>query len=55
MVRFDIPKPNTRSMADTQNYGDEVGASSLISPQRFESMGIQDDEFLQRRTRDDVT
>lgn len=50
-VRADIPapRPDKRSVADTQNYGDEVGASALLNPQRFELQGVPDKEFLLRR------
>merc|ERR1712072_552734 len=55
-VRNDIPAPNpeTRSVADTQNYGDEVGASALLNPQRFELQGVPDKDFLIRRQKDEL-
>jgi hypothetical protein len=53
-VRTDKPKPKTRSCADTSNYGDEAGASALLHPQRFELMGVPDEEFLLRRDREEL-
>ncbi|KAF4675588.1 hypothetical protein FOL47_007539 [Perkinsus chesapeaki] len=69
-IRHDIPKPTIRSVADIQNYGDEVGCDSLLHPQRyvgssfsavlnsrviwFESMGVTDDQFLQRRSKEEL-
>ncbi|EER14432.1 conserved hypothetical protein [Perkinsus marinus ATCC 50983] len=53
-IRTDIPKPKVRSVADIQNYGDEVGCDSLLHPQRFESMGVTDEQFLQRRSKEEL-
>jgi hypothetical protein len=44
-VRTDIPKPATRGLADIQNYGDDPGAATLLNPQRFENMGVYDEDF----------
>lgn len=53
-IRYDIPKPASRSCADQQNYGDEVGADALLNPQRFELMGVPDSDFLIRRNKDEL-
>jgi hypothetical protein len=55
-VRSDLAAPHIskRSVADTQNYGDEVGASSLLRPQRFELQGVPDTEFMHRRPKDEL-
>lgn len=55
-VRVDIPAPNpsTRSVADQQNYGDEVGAAAVLNPQRFEMLGVPDKEFLLRREKEEL-
>jgi len=55
-VRVDLaaPHPHRRSVADTMNYGDEVGASALLHPQRFELQGVPDEEFLVRRHKDEL-
>jgi hypothetical protein len=53
-IRTDKAKPARRSLADTFNYGDEAGASALLHPQRFELMGVPDEEFLLRRGREEL-
>merc|ERR1719230_1964445 len=55
-VRSDIPAPaqERRSVADTLNYGDEVGAAALLHPQRFELQGVPDKEFLLRRSKEEL-
>jgi len=54
-VRSDIPKYATRSIADNQNYGDDVSAQFLLYPQQFASMGIEDQEFqTQKYTKDEI-
>jgi len=53
-IRADIAKPATRSCADMQNYGDEAGASALLHPQRFELMGVPDEEFILRRDKEEI-
>jgi hypothetical protein len=55
-VRVDLaaPHPHRRSVADTMNYGDEVGAHALLSPQRFELQGVPDNEFLLRRDKNEL-
>jgi hypothetical protein len=53
-IRVDKGKPARRSLADTFNYGDEAGASALLHPQRFELMGVPDEEFLLRRDREEL-
>lgn len=53
-IRVDRTKPGKRSLADTSNYVDEAGASALLHPQRFELMGVPDEEFLLRRGSDEL-
>merc|ERR1712025_1485644 len=48
------PMVHKRSVADTMNYGDEVGAAALLRPQRFELQGVPDTEFLHRRPREEL-
>merc|ERR1712124_17600 len=48
------PLVHKRSVADTMNYGDEVGAAALLRPQRFELQGVPDTEFLHRRPKEDL-
>ena len=54
-MRVDIPAPDPskRSVADEQNYGDEVGAAAVLNPQRFEMLGVPDKEFLLRREKEE--
>ena len=49
-VRSDIPKYAKRSVADNQNYGDDVNAQYLLNPSQFAALGVEDDEFLMPRT-----
>lgn len=55
-VRADIPALpiEKRSLADCQNYGDEVGAQALICPQRFLSQGVPDRDYLLRRPKEEI-
>jgi len=55
-VRTDLVAPHIhrRSVAATMNYGDEVGASALLRPQRFELQGVPDTEFLHRRPKEEL-
>lgn len=55
-VRTDIgaPHPSKRSIADECSYGDEPSAASILNPQRFDSKGIADREFLIRRNREEL-
>mmetsp|Transcript_27690 Transcript_27690/g.35799 ORF Transcript_27690/g.35799 Transcript_27690/m.35799 type:complete len:434 (+) Transcript_27690:157-1458(+) len=53
-VRTDIPMYAKRSVADHQNYGDDVNARFLIQPGEFSNMGIQDEDFFQPRNRQEI-
>mmetsp|Transcript_64169 Transcript_64169/g.186058 ORF Transcript_64169/g.186058 Transcript_64169/m.186058 type:complete len:487 (+) Transcript_64169:78-1538(+) len=55
-VRTDIPAPHPqkRSVADECSYGDEPSAAAILNPQRFESKGIADREFLVRRPKEEL-
>ncbi|KAL7525096.1 hypothetical protein ACHAXR_002745 [Thalassiosira sp. AJA248-18] len=50
-IRTDIPKYGTVSVADTQNYGDDVNAGYLLRPSLFSSFGLEEDEFLKPRSK----
>lgn len=50
-VRTDIPKYNRQSVADTQNYGDDVNAGYLLKPSQCSSLGLDDDEFYKPRSK----
>ena len=53
-VRTDIPKPEARGLADIQNYGDDPGAAALLNPQRFENMGVYDEDFTVPRSKSEL-
>ena len=44
-IRTDIPQYERSSVADFQNYGDDVSASYLLRPSLFSSLGLEEDEF----------
>ncbi len=48
-VRIDVKAPNSRSISDNQNYGDDVNAGSLIRPSEFSMSGVKDADFLKER------
>jgi hypothetical protein len=45
-VRTDIRKPAARSVADAQNYGDDVSAGTLVQPAQHSHLGVEDDDFF---------
>jgi hypothetical protein len=49
-IRTDIPK-TSRSIADTQNYGDGVNAGYLLWPSLLSSFGLEENEFLKPRSK----
>ena len=53
-IRADITPPERRSVADNQNYGDDVNAQFLLYPDEFSANGVADEEFSQSRTQDDL-
>ena len=50
-VRSDIPKYARRSVADNQNYGDDVNAQFLLHPSQFAALGVEDEEFIKPRSK----
>ncbi|EEY55484.1 uncharacterized protein PITG_20610 [Phytophthora infestans T30-4] len=48
-IRSDIPAPARRSVADGQNYGDDVSAQALLYPEKFASSGVANAEFAEPR------
>jgi len=51
-VRSDIPKYARRSVADNQNYGDDVNARYLLHPSQFAALGVEDEEFIKPRDKE---
>jgi len=48
-IRCDLPAPGLRSVADPNNYGDEVNARGLLYPSTFAFDGVAQEDFLQVR------
>ncbi|CAM9721874.1 unnamed protein product [Scytosiphon promiscuus] len=55
-IRSDILPYAKRSVADTQNYGDSVSARQvyLVNPGQFSQFGIEDDEFFEDRSKNEL-
>ena len=53
-IRADITPPDRRSVADNQNYGDDVDAQFLLYPDPFAANGIEDEEFAAPRQHDAI-
>eukprot|EP00640_Fibrocapsa_japonica_P001141 CAMPEP_0113937352 /NCGR_PEP_ID=MMETSP1339-20121228/3985_1 /TAXON_ID=94617 /ORGANISM="Fibrocapsa japonica" /LENGTH=425 /DNA_ID=CAMNT_0000940077 /DNA_START=106 /DNA_END=1380 /DNA_ORIENTATION=+ /assembly_acc=CAM_ASM_000762 len=53
-VRTDIPPYAKKSIADSQNYGDDVNARYLVQPGDFSNMGIEDSDFFRPQSRDEI-
>jgi hypothetical protein len=51
-IRTDIPKYERNSVADLQNYGDDVSAAYLLWPSLFSSLGLEEDEFRKLRSKE---
>lgn len=48
-IRNDIPKKKQKSVADPQNYGDEVPAVQILYPDYWQRFGLEPDAFYQPR------
>lgn len=55
-IRNDIPSLpyNRRSLADSQNYGDDVPAQNLINPPAFADMAIGPFAFAEERPKEKI-
>jgi len=53
-IRADIDKPKMRSVADSNNYGDEPDAVGLLFPQRFAEFGVGKEDFEALRPKEDI-
>ena len=55
-VRYDkvAPPPERRSVANSVNYGDDLNAASLITPTRFQALGLMPRDFTERRSQKDL-
>jgi len=45
---------NFKSVADSNNYGDDVTASYLLYPPNSHSLGVEADDFTVERQKEDV-
>jgi len=43
-----------KSISDNQNYGDDVNAQYLLYPPQFAAQGVEDEEFVQPRSRREI-
>eukprot|EP00607_Mallomonas_marina_P006812 CAMPEP_0182426282 /NCGR_PEP_ID=MMETSP1167-20130531/12772_1 /TAXON_ID=2988 /ORGANISM="Mallomonas Sp, Strain CCMP3275" /LENGTH=411 /DNA_ID=CAMNT_0024607611 /DNA_START=120 /DNA_END=1355 /DNA_ORIENTATION=- len=50
-IRTDLKKAN-KSIADSQAYGDDVGAKDLISPAPFSDMAVPPDAFISGKSKE---
>ena len=53
-IRSDLNAPKVKSVADNQNYGNELGAFSLIYPSNALNGGLADEEYLSPRSADEL-
>jgi len=53
-IRTDLPKLARRSVADSQNYGDDVAAKDLISPPAYSDMNIDPETMVNARSFDSL-
>ncbi len=53
-VRTDVPPPQFRSIADNQNYGDDTSCNKLLYPNRFNEMGVNDEDFVRPRPKHEL-
>ncbi|KAM3131622.1 hypothetical protein pb186bvf_016286 [Paramecium bursaria] len=53
-IRNDVLKKGMKSVADPQNYGDEIPAVELLFPQKFSHMGLSQEDFLRIRPKREI-
>eukprot|EP00812_Abedinium_dasypus_P009235 NODE_293_length_1696_cov_241.876904.p1 GENE.NODE_293_length_1696_cov_241.876904~~NODE_293_length_1696_cov_241.876904.p1 ORF type:complete len:434 (+),score=74.44 NODE_293_length_1696_cov_241.876904:3-1304(+) len=53
-VRSDLAPPLQRSFHCTTDFGDEGSAGAVICPSRFAELGLEEEEFAIRRTREEL-
>mmetsp|Transcript_17367 Transcript_17367/g.66146 ORF Transcript_17367/g.66146 Transcript_17367/m.66146 type:complete len:423 (-) Transcript_17367:66-1334(-) len=53
-IRSDIPRYERKSLADQQNYGDDVSAQYLLYPGQFTNLGVEDEEFIKLREKAEI-
>ena len=45
---------NFKSIADSNNYGDDVTAAYLLYPPNSQSLGVEPDDFTAERSKEDL-
>jgi hypothetical protein len=53
-IRSDLPMKHYKSIADNQNYGDDVTAYFLLYPPNSRALGVEAADFTSQRTKEDV-
>ena len=53
-IRSDIDKKGVKSVADPNNYGDELPAVALLFPSKFSHMGLSKEDFALKRSREEI-
>ena len=53
-IRADVGKKTLKSVADHQNYGDEVQAVEILFPDHWLRYGLEKEEFLRPRSKPDI-
>lgn len=48
-IRDDIRPPKMRSVADPNNYGNELNGKGLLYPSKFSFDGVTEEDFLMVR------
>jgi len=53
-IRSDIGVKSFKSVADSNNYGDDVTAQYLLYPPNSQSLGVEADDFTRERSKGDL-
>eukprot|EP00899_Mesostigma_viride_P021848 jgi/Mesvir1/29665/Mv21506-RA.1 len=53
-IRLDLPGKQNKSIADSQNYGNEPDARMLLYPNHGSALGVVDEDYLKPRSRDEM-
>ena len=53
-MRSDLAAPRLKRVSDKKNYGDDVGAHSVVNPNIYASRGLHERDLLQPRDKAEV-
>lgn len=53
-IRYDLKPPSKRSVADPHNYGNESNCKGLLYPTRFAVDGVDEEDFIAVRSKQEV-